>query len=52
MEEGIARFYAIAGAQQGRPTEVALPGPTLVILNGRHNLIDGNTVRVVQTPDL
>jgi RND family efflux transporter MFP subunit len=49
MDEGIARFYAVAGAQQGRPTEVALPGPTLVILSGRHNLIDGNTVRVVQS---
>lgn len=49
MEKGIARFYAIAGAQQGRPAEVALPGRTPVILSGRHNLIDGNTVRVVQS---
>lgn len=48
LAEDTARFHALSGAQQGRPVEVALPGDTLVILDGRQSLLDGQAVRVVQ----
>jgi hypothetical protein len=47
LAEDTARFHALSGAQQGRPVEVALPGDTLVILDGRQSLLDGQAVRVV-----
>ena len=48
VSEGRARFVKMAGAREGSPVAVTLPGDTLVITEGRFLLNDGDVVSVVQ----
>lgn len=51
LADGVARFAAMAEAKQGRPTKLALPVNTTVILDGRHGLEDGDSVEPAE-PDV
>ncbi|HRQ63754.1 MAG TPA: efflux RND transporter periplasmic adaptor subunit [Xanthomonadaceae bacterium] len=44
LEDGHARFHAVAGAQEGRAAMVDLAPATLVIVEGREALNDGDRV--------
>lgn len=44
LNGGKAHFHLLAGAIEGRPAAVDLPGATQVIDQGRHNLRDGDPV--------
>jgi len=44
VEEGRARFLAVAGAQAGRATAVDLPADTLIVTEGQFALSDGQAV--------
>ncbi len=45
LEEDRARFVALPGALEGRPARAELPPDSLVIVEGRHALMDGDEVR-------
>lgn len=44
LEDGRARFLALDGAQEGRPTPIDLPAGTMLITDGRFALQDGQAV--------
>lgn len=45
---GHARFNVLPNAQEGRPAEIALPGDTSIVLDGRFSLHNGQPIRVVK----
>ncbi len=51
FDKGHARFHPLPGAVEGRPARVNLPPETVVIVEGRHRLRDGDEVSVTQTAD-
>jgi RND family efflux transporter MFP subunit len=44
VENGVARFHPLPGAEVGRPAPVALPAGTRVVTEGRFNLEDGEAL--------
>jgi len=44
VESGIARFVALPGAQEGRPSPVSLPMDAMIVVQGRDRLQDGDQV--------
>jgi RND family efflux transporter MFP subunit len=48
LDSGKARFEPLPGAQEGRPSKIALPASSRVITMGRERLQDGVTVSVQQ----
>jgi RND family efflux transporter MFP subunit len=45
--DGHARFVVVPGAQAGRASAVALPGDSLVVIEGHYGLTDGQAVRLL-----
>jgi len=45
-EQGKARFYPLPDALEGQPAQAKLPAQTLLILEGRHALNDGDSISV------
>lgn len=48
---GKARFHALDGAVEGQPAATALSPDTLIIVQGRHGLADGDPVTLHQRAD-
>ena len=46
-DNGKARFHLIPGAQQGRPTPVALPPDARLVTEGHYGLQDGQAIAIV-----
>ncbi|EDZ67693.1 efflux transporter, RND family, MFP subunit [Nitrosococcus oceani AFC27] len=46
-----AKFVALADAHEGQPTKINLPGDTLIIIDGRFTLQDGEAVQVTNLAD-
>lgn len=42
--DGKAKFHALPGAQEGRPTPLDLPAQTQIVTQGRHALQDGQSL--------
>jgi len=47
VDDGHARFVVVPAAQAGRASPVALPGDSLVVVEGHYGLTDGQAVRVL-----
>lgn len=48
--DGAARFHAVADALEGQPESVDLPGDTLVVVEGRQRLSDGDPLTIRADP--
>lgn len=46
LENDKARFVALPDAQEGRPVPAPLPADQRIVTEGRHGLVDGQTVQV------
>lgn len=51
LESGLARFVAVPGAIEGRPSSIDLPGDTLLVSRGQQGLADGDAVVAEPQPD-
>lgn len=51
LARGRAKFVDLADAHEGQPAKVNLPGDTLIIIDGRFILQDGNSVQVTNLAD-
>jgi RND family efflux transporter MFP subunit len=45
LRDGVARFVALPGAQEGRPAPADLPPDARIAVDGRNSLRDGQTVK-------
>jgi RND family efflux transporter MFP subunit len=51
VDEGVARFHAVPHALEGRPVEVQLPARTLLVIEGRQRLADGDEITLIARPE-
>lgn len=42
-----SRFHPLPNAREGRAVQLDLPADTLVIVEGRHRLVDGDAIRII-----
>ena len=47
-DNGTARFTPLPNVQEGRPVVVSLPGSTMIIVDGREKLQDGDSITISQ----
>ncbi|RDH45277.1 efflux RND transporter periplasmic adaptor subunit [Zooshikella ganghwensis] len=47
-DSNVAKFIQIEGAQEGRPVPVSFASASLVIIDGRHGLVDGEQLHIVK----
>ncbi len=45
---GRAVYHPLRGALEGRPAPAVLPGDTLIVIDGRHGLKDGEPVKITE----
>ncbi|MBU2710945.1 efflux RND transporter periplasmic adaptor subunit [Zooshikella harenae] len=48
VDENSAKFIQIDGAQEGRPISINIASTSLVIIDGRHGLVDGEQLHIVK----
>jgi pyruvate/2-oxoglutarate dehydrogenase complex dihydrolipoamide acyltransferase (E2) component len=49
LSDDTARFQPLSEARQGQPARLSLPADTVMVLEGRHSLRDGDPVNVIQS---
>jgi hypothetical protein len=48
-DNAVARFVELKSALEGRPSLIELPITTQIIVEGRHQLSSGDSIRLVKT---
>ncbi len=49
-DDGVARFHVAANALEGQPKNIELPDDSLVVVEGRQRLSDGDTLTISPNP--